>query len=73
MFVAFFGGVLPLVPFVIALIIGGTTGENISTFLYKSYYPCIIAMASLAVVIGLVAMYVGRQSALSTKSFKCSK
>lgn len=73
MFTAFFGGVLPLIPFMIALIIGGTTGEAIATFLYNDYYPWIIALASVAVVIGLIAMYVGKQSALSTKSFKKSK
>ena len=73
MFVAFFGGVLPLIPFVIALIVGGTTGEAISTFLYNSYYPWVIALASIAVVIGLIAMYVGKQSALSTKNFKKAK
>ena len=73
MFVAFFGGVLPLIPFIIALIIGGTTGEAISTFLYNGYYPWVIALASVAVVIGLIAMYVGKQSALSTKNFKKAK
>ena len=73
MFASFFGGVIPLIPFAIALIIGGTTGEAISLFLYKQYYPWIIALASIAVVIGLIAMYVGKQSALSTKSFKKAK
>jgi len=73
MFAAFFGGVLPLIPFIIALIVGGTTGEAISTFLYNSYYPWVIALASIAVVIGLIAMYFGKQSALSTKTFKKAK
>ena len=72
---AFFGGVLPLIPFIIAMIIGGGdggTGETIAVWLYKQYYPWIIALASIAVVIGLIAMYVGKQEALSTKSFKTS-
>ena len=73
MFVAFFGGVLPLVPFIMALFVGGTTGELISTFLYNSYYPWIIGLASVAIVIGLIAMYIGKQSALSTKNFKKTK
>lgn len=73
MFAAFFGGLLPLIPFVIALAIGGSTGERIATFLYNSFYPWIIAMASVSVIIGLIAMYVGKHSALSTKSFKKSK
>ncbi len=70
MTVAFFGGVLPLIPFIIAIIIGGTTGESIAVFLYKQYYPWVIALASIAVLIGLIAMYVGKKEALSSKSFK---
>ena len=76
MTVSFFGGVLPLVPFLIALIIGGGEGgigETISTWLYKQYYPWIIALASAAVLIGLIAMYVGKQEAFSAKSFGISK
>jgi len=73
MFIAFFGGVLPLIPFIIALIVGSTTGESISNFLYNKYYPWVIALASVAVVIGLIAMYIGKQSALSTKNFKKAK
>ena len=75
MTIAFFGGVLPLVPFIIAMIIGGGaggTGETIAVWLYKQYYPWIIALASISVVIGLIAMYVGKQEALSTKSFKAT-
>ena len=76
MTVAFFGGLLPLFPFIIALIVGGGeggTGEAISTWLYKQYYPWVIALASIAVLIGLIAMYVGKQEAFSTKSFGISK
>lgn len=73
MSVAFWGGLLPLVPFIVAICIGGTTGESISLFLYKQYYPWIIALASIAVIIGLIAMYVGKVEALSTKSFKTKK
>ena len=68
MTVAFFGGVMPLVPFIVAMIIGGGPGEVISTWLYKQYYPWIIALASISVVIGLIAMYVGKQEGLSAKS-----
>lgn len=76
MTVAFFGGVVPLVPFIVAIIIGGGeggTGEAIGTWLYKQYYPWIIALASIAVLFGLAAMYVGKQEAFSTKSFGISK
>lgn len=73
MSVAFWGGLLPLIPFIVAICIGGTTGEAISLFLYKQYYPWIIALASIAVIIGLIAMYVGKVEALSTKSFNTKK
>lgn len=76
MTVAFFGGVLPLVPFIVALCIGGGaggTGEAISNWLYKEYYPWVIALASIAVLIGLIAMYVGKQEGLSAKSFGIRK
>ena len=76
MTIAFFGGVLPLVPFIVAMIIGGGaegTGETIAVWLYKQYYPWVIALASIAVLIGLIAMYVGKQEALSSKSFSNKK
>ncbi len=76
MTVAFFGGVLPLIPFIVALCIGGGaggTGESISTWLYKQYYPWVIALASIAVLIGLIAMYVNKDEAFSTKSFGIGK
>ena len=76
MTVAFFGGVLPLAPFIIAMIIGGGVGgrgEAVSTWLYKQYYPWVIALASIAVLIGLFAMYVGKQEGLSAKSFGIKK
>lgn len=75
MTVAFFGGVLPLAPFIIAMIIGGVggRGEAVSTWLYKQYYPWVIALASIAVLIGLIAMYVGKQEGLSAKSFGIKK
>ncbi len=74
--ISFFAGLLPLIPFVVAIIIGGGeggTGEAISNWLYKQYYPWVIALASIAILIGLVAMYVGKKEAFSTKSFGMDK
>lgn len=67
MTVAFFGGILPLIPFAIAMIIGGEIGEKIALFLYNDYYPWIIGLASVSIVIGLIAMYIGKQKGLSIK------
>lgn len=68
MSVSFFGGFLPLIPFIAAIIIGGETGEAIAVFLYKQYFPVVIILGSVAVVIGMIAMYVGKIEGLSVKS-----
>lgn len=69
MTVAFFGGIVPLIPYIIAVIIGGSAAESIMLFFAEKYYPWVIALASISVIIGLIAMYVGKQQALSKKSF----
>lgn len=68
MTISFFGGFLPLIPFVLAIIIGGEVGEAIAVFLYQEYYPWVILIGSAAVIIGLIAMYVGKLEGLSVKS-----
>ena len=60
MSISFFGGILPLIPFIIAIIIGGSTGEAIAVFLYKQLYPWIIAMGSVGVLVGLIDVYVDK-------------
>ena len=72
MTISFFAGILPLIPFVIAIIIGGPTGEAIAIFLTKQVYPWIIAMAAIAVVIGLIAMYIGKIDEASVNKAKKS-
>lgn len=67
MTIAFFAGIIPLIPFVIAMIIGGTIGEKIAIFLSEDVYPVIIVLASIAILIGWIAMYVGKKEGLSVK------
>ena len=67
MTVSFFAGILPLVPFIIAIIIGGDVGASISTFLYQQFYPWVIVIGSVAILIGMIAMYVGKMEGLSVK------
>ena len=55
--VSFFAGLLPLIPFIIAIIIGGESGEAISLFVYNQYYPWVIATAAVSVLIGWIASY----------------
>ncbi len=68
MSIAFIIGFLPVIPFVIALIIGGPVGEKISLFMYDKVYPIAFILASVAVLIGLLAMYVKQEQALSVHS-----
>ncbi len=67
MSISFFGGLLPLFPFLFAIAVGGELGETISVFLHKQYYPWVIVVGSIAIVIGLIAMYVGKLEGLSVK------
>ncbi|MBQ7116480.1 MAG: hypothetical protein IJN94_08700 [Clostridia bacterium] len=56
---SFFGGIVPLIPFIIALFVGGDFGETVSLFIYNKFYPWVIAIGSLAVLVGLVHTYIG--------------
>ena len=67
MTISFFAGILPLIPFLIAIIIGGDIGANISIFLYKQFYPWVIIIGSISILVGLAAMYVGKMEGLSVK------
>lgn len=67
MFVSFFAGFLPIIPFIVAIIVGGSVGEAISVFIYKQYYPWVIIIGSIAIIFGLIAMYVGKLQGLTVK------
>ncbi len=73
MTVSFFAGFIPLIPFIAAIIIGGNIGEKVAVFLYSEYYPWVIIVGSLAIVIGLIAMYVGKIEGLSVKKTDAKK
>lgn len=73
MTVSFFGGFVPFIPFIIAIIVGGEFGEKVSLFLYSKYYPVVIVIGSIAVIFGLVAMYIGKVEGLSVKKATAKK
>ena len=73
MFASFFAGFIPVIPFIIALIIGGEVGAAIYSFFFQKYFPLVIAIGSISIVVGLVAMYIGKNEDLSLKSMKKSK
>ena len=68
MSIAFIIGFVPVIPFIVALVIGGPAGEKISLFMYDKVYPVAFILASVAVLIGLAAMYVKQEQALSVHS-----
>lgn len=67
MSIAFFGGIIPLPFFFVSLVIGGSVGENMTVFFYNDFYPWVIALASIAIIIGTIAMYIGKIEGLSVK------
>jgi len=73
MTVSFFAGILPLIPFIIAIIIGGDIGSNISIFLYKQFYRWVIVIGSVAILVGLIAMYFGKIEGLSIKKVSANE
>ncbi len=68
MMVSFFGAALPVIPFIVALIIGGKTGEAIATFLTAKYYPVIMVLACIAVIFGVIGMYAAKKQDFSLKT-----
>ena len=70
MSVSFFAGFLPLIPFIFAIIVGGELGESISVFLYNDFYPWVIVAGSVAIVIGLISMYLEGKTALTAENKK---
>lgn len=70
MSVSFFVGFLPLIPFIYAIIVGGELGEKIAVFLYNDFYPWVIVAGSVAILVGLISMYLEGKTALSTAKEK---
>ena len=68
MTVSFFAGAVPLLVFLVALVIGGPAAESMTVAMKDYVYPYVIAMAALAVLVGWIAMYVGKKEGLSVKS-----
>ena len=60
-----FAGGLTFFGYVAALIIGGEVATAICTFLYKQAFPIIIYLSVCMVLLGLVAMYLAGEKALT--------
>lgn len=58
--------------YVAALIIGGETATLICNFIYKEFIPELVFYTSILVLLGLVAMYLGGEFALTAEKKKHS-
>lgn len=63
--ICLFVGGLTFFGYVAALIIGGDTAAAICTFMYKQLMPVVIYATTLLVLLGLVAMYMAGEVALT--------
>ncbi len=55
---AFFG-------FLAGIIIGGESATSLAVFLHKQYFPVVIRISSIIIMLGLVSMYISNKHALS--------
>ena len=71
--VSLFAGGLTFFGYVAALIVDGELGTAISTFIYGEIIPVIIYFSVIMVLLGLVAMYLGGEVALTPEKKKAQK
>lgn len=69
MMFAFFIGFIPVIPFMVAIIVGGSTGESIALYMYNKVYPVAFVVASVSVITGLIAMYIRGKKSMSVESY----
>ena len=71
--ITLFAGGLTFFGYVAALIIGGSTATAICTVIYKDIVPIIIYTSVIMVLLGLVAMYLAGEVALTPEKKKAKK
>ena len=71
--ICLFAGGLTFFGYLAALIIGGETAAAICVFIYKTVIPYIIKLSTVMVLLGLVAMYLNGEMALTSDKKKTSK
>ena len=71
--ICLFAGGLTFFGYMAALIIGGDTAAAICEFIYKTIVPHIIKLSTAMVLLGLVAMYLNGEMALTSDRKKSSK
>lgn len=71
--ICLFAGGMTFFGYLAALIIGGETAAAICLFLYNTVIPYIIKLSTLMVLLGLAAMYLNGEMALTSDKKKASK
>lgn len=71
--IALFSGGLTFFGYVAAIIIGGDIAATICAVIYKNILPIIIYLAVIMVLLGLVAMYLSGEIALTPDKKKAQK
>ena len=71
--ICLFAGGMTFFGYVAALFIGGETAAVICTMIYKTIIPYIIKTSTFMVLLGLVAMYLNGEMALTTTKKKKTK
>ena len=64
--ITLFAGGLTFFGYLFALIIGGETATAICTIIYKTIIPYIIKVSTVMILLGLVAMYLNGEMALTS-------
>jgi len=67
-YIGLFAGGLAALGYAIALIIGGGPGEAgyaLARFIQRTYFPFLVRIVSVSVMLGLVSMYLSGQKALT--------
>lgn len=68
--ITLFAGGLTFFGYVAVLIIGGDTAAVICHFLYKQFLPVVIYATTCCIALGLIAMYLGGEKALTPSKRK---
>ena len=71
--ICLFAGGLTFFGYLAALIIGGDAAAAICVFIYKTVIPYIIKLSTIMVLLGLVAMYLNGEMALTSDKKKAAK
>ena len=64
-YVVLIAGGLAFFGFLAALIIGGESATSLAVFIHKQYFPIVIKVSSIVIMIGLINMYISNKHALS--------